>query len=445
MNVKLSQKGSLRGVDGSEFIHVVTEDPITGVTASNKVRIDKLGFVPVTNTVTGNAILEGGIVWLGGLIYYVWVERFVINNIVYNISINDTLTLSDGDATHPRFDNFVVTIDNSTDPTTGIVEVLEGTPAANPVLDTLDLITQAQISFRLVAQSETTDPTTTEDLIYDENLGEPTEWDNTFLQAGGDLDDTTDPYDGTKNLLMPTGVSNVVKWKKATTVPFVNDDLLNFAFQVPNTLGTGRNPRIQIKLIDSTSSQYWIKTISGNIIKQSFQAWRVFSYKLSEFAGLTDPATPIYDTIEFTFINTPEVKVDWVNIQGNVVTVTPTPAELKYFDFACSDESTDLATGVVYYQDLMRGLTDCTRFDFSVKTAPTGSVCEIDVLKNGTTIFVTRPTIDASETSTLTATTPQVISGDGVSFVAGDTIEVEIINEGSTTAAQGLKAQITHK
>ena len=72
MNVKLSQKGSLRGVDGSEFIHIVTEDPITGVTASNKVRIDKLGFVPVTNTVTGNAVLEGGIVWLGGLIYYVW-------------------------------------------------------------------------------------------------------------------------------------------------------------------------------------------------------------------------------------------------------------------------------------------------------------------------------------------------------------------------------------
>ena len=436
-DIKLSQKGALRGVDGSEFVHVVTENATTSATTSNKVRVDNLGFVAVTSTVVGNAVLEGGIIPLGGLSYYVWAERFIVNNIVYNISVNDTLTLSDGDATHPRFDNFVVTIDNSVDPTTAIVEILEGTPAASPVLDTLDLITQAQISFRLVAQSETTDPTFTEDLIYDENLGEPTEWDNTFLQAGGDLDDTTDPYDGTKNLLMPTGVSNVVKWKKATTVPFVNDDLLNFAFQVPNTLGTGRNPRIQIKLIDSTSSQYWIKTISGNIIKQSFQAWRVFSYKLSEFAGATEPATPIYDTIEFTFINTPAIKLDWVNLQGNVTTTTGTQIK-ETVGVACSDITTELAASVKvasFPSPFSGRLTSVTA---GVDAAPTGASILADINKNGTSIMSTRVTIAATED----------VSSEGVfsshTLVVGDKITIDLDQIGSTYGGAGLTVWLTY-
>lgn len=117
----------------------------------------------------------------------------------------------------------------------------------------------------------------------------------------------------------------------------------------------------------------------------------------------------------------------------------------KYYDFALSDEESDLVTGVVYYSELMRPITDCTSFDFSVKVAPTGSVFEVDVLKNGLSVFDTLPTIDAGETSTLTATIPQVITGGSVTFDAGDTISINITQVGTTTPAANLKGQITYK
>jgi len=50
--------------------------------------------------------------------------------------------------------------------------------------------------------------------------------------------------------------------------------------------------------------------------------------------------------------------------------------------------------------------------------APTGSVLELDVLKNGTSILSTRLTIDAGEISSETAAVPAVISD--ATFAAGD-------------------------
>lgn len=116
----------------------------------------------------------------------------------------------------------------------------------------------------------------------------------------------------------------------------------------------------------------------------------------------------------------------------------------QYHEFACSDETSDLETGTVYEQRLLKALNGCTSFDFSVITAPIGSTIIIDVQKNGTTVFSTKPTIDASEFSTLTASTPQVISGGSVSFAAGDVLKVVIDQVGSKVAGVNMKAQLTH-
>lgn len=112
--------------------------------------------------------------------------------------------------------------------------------------------------------------------------------------------------------------------------------------------------------------------------------------------------------------------------------------------FACSDETSSLETGTVYSERLLKPLPNCSKFDFAVVTAPTGSTIIIDVKKNGTTVFSTKATIDATEFSTLTAATPQVISGGQVSFVAGDLLEVVIDQVGSTVKGANLKAQITY-
>ena len=66
-----------------------------------------------------------------------------------------------------------------------------------------------------------------------------------------------------------------------------------------------------------------------------------------------------------------------------------------------------------------------------------------DIHKNGTTIFSTKPTIDASEKTTATAATAAVISVS--SFAAGDLIEVFVDSIGATIAGAGAKAYFNCK
>ena len=63
---------------------------------------------------------------------------------------------------------------------------------------------------------------------------------------------------------------------------------------------------------------------------------------------------------------------------------------------------------------------------------------QVDTKKNGTTIWTTKPTIDAGEFSTLTAATPGVLAT--TSFAAGDVLTFYITQVGSTVAGVGLQA-----
>lgn len=115
----------------------------------------------------------------------------------------------------------------------------------------------------------------------------------------------------------------------------------------------------------------------------------------------------------------------------------------RWLDIACSGEDQELSAGVVYYDEMKRDIKGCYSFDITVKTAPTGTL-DVDVKKNGATVFDTRVTIDSTETSSLDATIVQVITNDTVDFEVGDTIEIEIIDPGITTPATGLKMQIKY-
>jgi hypothetical protein len=115
-----------------------------------------------------------------------------------------------------------------------------------------------------------------------------------------------------------------------------------------------------------------------------------------------------------------------------------------YHEFACSDEISDLAVGTVYSQRLLRAFPNCSAFDFGLVTAATGSAMQIDVKKNGTTVYSTKATIDAGGLTTLTATVAQAISGGSVSFAAGDLLDIVIDQIGSTVAGSNLKCQITY-
>lgn len=71
--------------------------------------------------------------------------------------------------------------------------------------------------------------------------------------------------------------------------------------------------------------------------------------------------------------------------------------------------------------------------------APTGSEINIDVLKNGSTVFSTNLTIDVTETTSSTASTPAVFSER--KWDKGDVVTIAFDAVGSTTAGKGIRLQ----
>lgn len=104
---------------------------------------------------------------------------------------------------------------------------------------------------------------------------------------------------------------------------------------------------------------------------------------------------------------------------------------------AVSDETTALTTGTARLTFRMPYALTLTDVRISVTTAPVGSTIIVDVNRNGTSIFSTRVSIDASERTSVTAATAHVLSTTALS--SDDEITVDIDQVGSSTAGAGLK------
>jgi len=262
--------------------------------------------------ITGNAVLNGGISYSGtGLIYDGTCSKFIIDSSVYNVLVTGAKTLSDGDSSFDRFDIIVVEVDLDTRPETFSLEVVEGTPSANPLFPSLDLTRQVQLGVVEVKQNATTDTTTTVNKIYDENI----EWSNTELTDGGNLNENTDPYIGSKNFKTPATDKDVVSWTDSGLTTFNKENSLILALRFSPTALS----KISIKLINTSSSKYWLKTLkegdfSGN---GSRGGWLLFNIGLFDFQPNSSTTTQ-YDRIEFTFLDTPELELDRIELQGNL-------------------------------------------------------------------------------------------------------------------------------
>lgn len=110
------------------------------------------------------------------------------------------------------------------------------------------------------------------------------------------------------------------------------------------------------------------------------------------------------------------------------------------------DETTAITTGAAKLSFHMPYDLNVTEVLLSVATAPTGQALIVDVNVDGTTIFDTgssgvRPSIDAGETSSLTAATEFVFtSGANIWPIAkGALVTIDVDQVGSGTAGAGLK------
>jgi len=127
-------------------------------------------------------------------------------------------------------------------------------------------------------------------------------------------------------------------------------------------------------------------------------------------------------------------KIDFDKLVGSF------PAELV---IACSDETTDLTTGTAKVTFRMPYKMNCTEVRANVNTAPVGSTIEVDINKSGASILGTVISIDASEKTSTTATTPPFI--DTPTLEDDTEITIDIDQVGSSTAGKGLKVVMIGK
>jgi hypothetical protein len=148
-----------------------------------------LGVIPPFQQ---NGVLIGGTVtWLQNYDYEVSESFYYINSILYHSPVT-TVTLTAADATDDRIDLFVLTTSNTADKVTGTAS----TPPAEP---NYDPATQLKISFALV-ENGTTEPVVTQDYLYRENAGTPTEWAYTDNSANLNPASTNNPFAGTLDI-----------------------------------------------------------------------------------------------------------------------------------------------------------------------------------------------------------------------------------------------------
>lgn len=107
---------------------------------------------------------------------------------------------------------------------------------------------------------------------------------------------------------------------------------------------------------------------------------------------------------------------------------------------AASDETTALATGTAKVTFRMPYAFTLTSVRASLTTAQaSGSIFTVDINEGGTTILSTKLTIDNTEKTSTTATTPPVISDTSLADDAEITIDIDQVGDGT---AKGLKVAL---
>lgn len=175
-------------------------------------------------------------------------------------------------------------------------------------------------------------------------------------------------------------------------------------------------------------------------------------YLMADGSVTTAPPTGVTEFIELTdtpstYICQPDARFG----RGKNVKVNSAGSALEftsdYFDFACSDEETNLTAGNKKFTIVFTRAFNCvSEIRFSVTEAPTGADIILEVAKNGTSIFVgtSYPIIDAGTKTTNVSASPQFISGGYVDFAVGDEMKVGISQVGSTITGVGLKASMVY-
>jgi hypothetical protein len=133
--------------------------------------------------------------------------------------------------------------------------------------------------------------------------------------------------------------------------------------------------------------------------------------------------------------------VDNATTPGLVSRVSLNTLTTESFMMACSDETTALTAGTNKVKFRMPYAFTVTEVRASLSTAGTGAqLVTVDINESGTSILSTKITIDATETTSVTAETVPVISDASLADDAEMTVDIDLTDTGGVS--KGLKVSI---
>jgi hypothetical protein len=322
-NVGIGAFTTLSDVDEPTLVGKEGQFPFVSINqgVDPAVRAIKFQSIPTYQDLFGaNAVVKGAVTnRTGSLVFEVFASIFIIDNNQYSQLVSGTVTLATGNATNPRIDLFVVQA-TAGDPRVFSIEIIEGTPAASPVKPTIDPLTQAEITFATIPALATTIAAVTTESVYDEDTGEPTEWDSTTVPVGTDMASTVLPKVGTVSILLPAYSTEVLEFTKLTAFDYNAE--ANLVFYMKIVSGLTPRAKLQFKLKNGSDFYLFTKAING-LYNYGFSIsnadWQLVTIPLGEFTASSRTITS-YDELEITFGNTPIIGLDWIGVQQGINT-----------------------------------------------------------------------------------------------------------------------------
>jgi hypothetical protein len=206
------------------------------------------------------------------------------------------------------------------------------------------------------------------------------------------------------------------------------------------TGGTATNPIISITSSPSFNNiTYSGTSTGGNSIATNVSATTIFSgssnvSSLFVTQGIRFSASTIFSgsTDLSNLFERPITAGNYLQKSGSTtIWLSGAPCD---FAIALSDETTAITTGtnkVTLYAPYAFTITDVRA---SLTTSGSSVTTTFDIKNGGTTIFSTKPTIDAGKYTTATSATPRVITGTTVALDAKLTIDITSIGTNATGA-----------
>jgi len=318
------------------------------INASNASATNPYATIDDININGDTILVSGGSSYSGvGLIFDVSILVFRIVGVEYTTAATQ-VTLSIGDATNPRFDAIVATLDINDNP---IVEVVEGAPAASPTTPALTA-EQVLVQFVQVAAGATVPVVTTEFVYRNDGVSD---WTGGFFGGYGTTANFTSsipsPYAGSACCLSTFGRYGILRGTSfEAPTPIARADYSIFSF------------RVQL-LVDLSS-------IIDVIYVSAYSEDPSGSNPNAVFLGVM----PAQNYINLSLVGQWQL----VNIPTSTWAQNPSETDIGWINFTIHQIGQTLITPV---QQLA---FDNIQFQSGVVPAPSGPT--IDILKNGTNV-----------------------------------------------------------